>query len=157
MSAPPSRGTACRRKTDPIGHTTNNLRYVVLHHTGHGEAHFDLMLETEPERALWTFRAPDWPIRSRVELAPLPDHRRAYLEYEGPVSGGRGQVRRVEAGRLADSSLNRDDGDILLRLEAHERNGAPTSPREAAALRLSRDEAGRWWIERLARAKQAPA
>ena len=30
----------------------------------------------------------------------LADHRRAYLSYQGPVSGGRGEVRRVDAGEF---------------------------------------------------------
>jgi len=38
-----------------------------------------------------------------VQSLPVParrigDHRKAYLDYEGPVSGGRGDVRRVDAG-----------------------------------------------------------
>jgi hypothetical protein len=37
----------------------------------------------------------------------LPDHRLAYLDYEGPISGGRGSVRQRERGSydwLWDSS-----------------------------------------------------
>ncbi len=34
----------------------------------------------------------------RQQVTPLPDHRREYLDYEGPVSGDRGHVRRVAAG-----------------------------------------------------------
>lgn len=31
----------------------------------------------------------------------LPDHRRLYLDYEGPVSGGRGTVTRWDAGEYS--------------------------------------------------------
>lgn len=34
------------------------------------------------------------PIRARA----IGDHRKAYLDYEGPVSGDRGHVKRVEGG-----------------------------------------------------------
>src|SRR5687768_6328743 len=79
-------------------------RYVVLHHTGHGEPHYDVMIESEPgaERLL-TWRSPAWPLVEGVPLMALGPHRRAYLETEGPVSGGRGQVRRVAHGTCSIS------------------------------------------------------
>jgi hypothetical protein len=33
-----------------------------------------------------------------IEARQLPDHRLAYLDYEGPVSGDRGAVTRWDAG-----------------------------------------------------------
>ena len=36
--------------------------------------------------------------RQEGEALALPEHRLAYLEYEGPVSGGRGTVTRWDAG-----------------------------------------------------------
>ena len=77
---------------------TTGLRYVVLHHTGYGEDHFDLMLEVSAHDPLITLRSPVWPILEDVQLTPLGEHRREYLSYEGPVSGGRGDVKRVAAG-----------------------------------------------------------
>jgi hypothetical protein len=75
------------------------MRYVVLHHTGYGEPHFDLMVETAPDSPLATWRSAVWPfIEVTYQLEHLADHRRTYLDYEGPVSGGRGMVRRVHAG-----------------------------------------------------------
>ncbi len=77
------------------------LRYVVLHHTGVADPHFDLMLERESGSLLQTWRSPTWPIKNAGTLAPLPDHRPIYLEYEGKVSGNRGTVRRVSTGTCA--------------------------------------------------------
>ena len=77
---------------------TSGLRYVVLHHTGYGEDHFDLMFEVSVDDPLRTLRSPVWPITQDVQLTPLGNHRREYLTYEGPVSGGRGHVRQVAAG-----------------------------------------------------------
>lgn len=74
------------------------LRYVVLHHTGVAEPHFDIMLEREAGSDLQTWRSAIWPIAGGQTLVPLPDHRRAYLDCEGEVSGGRGRVRRVSRG-----------------------------------------------------------
>jgi hypothetical protein len=76
------------------------LRYVVLHHTGYGEPHFDLMFETAPGQALRTWRSSIWPIISNTPITPLADHRAEYLVYEGPVSSGRGEVRRIETGEF---------------------------------------------------------
>src|SRR5690348_14642129 len=77
-----------------------SLRYVVLRHEGIGDPHFDLMFETSPGSALLTWRSPEWPPRPGLMLTKLGDHRRAYLDYEGPVSNNRGHVRRVAAGTL---------------------------------------------------------
>jgi hypothetical protein len=77
-----------------------SLRYVVLHHTGHGAPHFDLMLELARGAMLTTWRSPVWPLANQTPLTPLSDHRRDYLSYEGPVSGGRGQVKRVAEGNF---------------------------------------------------------
>lgn len=40
----------------------------------------------------------EWDSGSEFEALPL--HRRRYLDYEGPISGNRGQVERVASGRL---------------------------------------------------------
>jgi hypothetical protein len=74
------------------------LRYVVLHHTGIEQPHFDLMLEMSAGLELSTWRLPHWPPHPDDQCTPLPKHRRDYLEYEGPVSRNRGQVKRVAAG-----------------------------------------------------------
>ena len=74
------------------------LRYVIHHHTGSGDAHFDLMFETTPGSALATWRSSEWPVTSKSILTPIADHRREYLDYEGPISGNRGRVRRIARG-----------------------------------------------------------
>src|SRR5436309_613719 len=84
------------------------LRYVILHHDGIPEPHFDLMFETSPNSALMTWRSPEWPITRVTKLEKLSDHRRAYLDYEGPVSGKRGFVKRVDSGNWR-SSMNQDN------------------------------------------------
>jgi hypothetical protein len=72
-------------------------RFVVLEHDW-GGVHWDFMLERGDVLRTW---AVDAPIVPGVELPAraLADHRRLYLDYEGPISGDRGTVRRVEEGR----------------------------------------------------------
>jgi hypothetical protein len=70
-------------------------RFVVLTHD-YPFLHWDLMLEHEG--ALRTWRLAGSPDAEGVEAEALPDHRLAYLDYEGPVSENRGTVERWDAG-----------------------------------------------------------
>lgn len=76
-------------------------RFVVLRHEfprDHARApHWDLMLEWGPALRTWAM-ASEPLSASEIEADPLPDHRLAYLDYEGPVSGDRGCVARWDAG-----------------------------------------------------------
>lgn len=77
-------------------------RFVILRHelppTDTRGLHWDLMLENA--ETLWTWALPQEPVGERMEMiaARLPDHRPAYLDYEGAVSNQRGTVRRWDAG-----------------------------------------------------------
>ena len=75
------------------------MRFVILHHQVENGEHWDFMLEAGGVLRTWQlFREP-----TGIDAVPLParrigDHRKAYLEYEGPLKGGRGQVTRVDQG-----------------------------------------------------------
>ncbi len=101
-------------------------QFVVLHHTGwpgHAD-HYDLMLLLEPcddgeRRVLKTFATPAdvFPDPApEMFLKRIQDHRRAYLDYEGAVSGGRGAVTRVDAGPLRVLRTDATLGDIVVEL-----------------------------------------
>jgi hypothetical protein len=74
-------------------------RFVVLRHEGVDPPHYDLMFELSSGGSLATWRSDVWPIVRPTPLVKLDDHRREYLSYEGPLTGGRGFVRRVAGGR----------------------------------------------------------
>jgi hypothetical protein len=83
------------------------LRTVVLEHQAPGGVHYDWLLEPPPsqplpEGRLWAVRVPLppslWTAEGSLDLELLPPHRREYLDYEGPLSGGRGSVRRIASG-----------------------------------------------------------
>ncbi len=81
-------------------------RFVILHHRLDDGEHWDLMLEHGDILLTWQL------LREPVDASSLPiparrigAHRKAYLEYEGPVSGGRGTVRRVDAGTVEIQEL----------------------------------------------------
>ena len=91
------------------------LRYVVLHHTGIEKPHFDLMLETAAGSGLATWRMGGWPLQTGMPMEHLAEHRRDYLEYQGPLSGNRGEVCRVAAG--THSVLQDDPALLIVRLD----------------------------------------
>jgi hypothetical protein len=86
------------------------LQFVILHHTGIDQPHFDVMVETSPASKLTTWRSPCWPIDRPTVLTQLGEHRRDYLDYEGPISNDRGQVKRVARGQC--NVIRADDNSI---------------------------------------------
>ncbi len=102
-------------------------RYVLLRHDCPPDyrngPHWDFMLEHDG--ALWTWSLAALPAAwcdqlqfdgdpslATVPAIRLADHRLAFLEYEGPLSGNRGEVRRVAAGEFAWSV--RDESRVEL-------------------------------------------
>jgi hypothetical protein len=71
-------------------------RFVVLDHD-FPVRHWDFLLEAGGVLRAWRLLAEPGVGRA-VPAEPLPDHRIVYLDYEGPVSGGRGTVVRWDAG-----------------------------------------------------------
>jgi hypothetical protein len=87
------------------------MRRFVLHkHSDYGPTHWDLMLETGDVLATWRVEADPLAISPgrQIESTRIHDHRRAYLDYSGQVSGGRGLVARQDAGRLSVTSCDDD-------------------------------------------------
>ncbi len=90
----------------------------------------------EEGEALTTFRLLAEPGLGVVtDAEALPPHRMAYLDYEGPVSGGRGTVQRWDHGtyRLLSSS----PAEKVVQL---------TGARLQATLALS-DKSGKWFCD----------
>ncbi len=73
------------------------LRYVVLRHDAPRGLHWDFMLELGNALATWALTEPP-DAAPVVAASALPDHRMDYLDYEGPITGGRGSVTRWDRG-----------------------------------------------------------
>ena len=98
-------------------------RFVLLEHD-HPILHWDLMLEWGDALKTWRLgRIPQE--ASSIEAAPLPDHRLAYLDYEGPVSGNRGSVRRIDSGTflLIESDGESGNGSLTFQLAGQRLQG----------------------------------
>ncbi len=74
--------------------------FALLEHATADGVHWDFLLAIEGVDALATWRLLENPLigAGPIPAQPLPDHRRAYLTYEGDLCGGRGSVRRVDCG-----------------------------------------------------------
>lgn len=93
------------------------FRFVVLHHTGIAEAHFDLLIDWGGEGLLWAWRVLKGPAEwgcGPLAAVRIQDHRRVYLTYEGEISEGRGEVKRVAEGM--GEVLGREGNWVRVRL-----------------------------------------
>lgn len=127
--------------------TTVPLRFAILHHTGIDSPHFDFLFEMEPSALLTTFRCPNWPPQLGDEWEERAEHRRAYLDYEGPVSNGRGHVRRVAAGTIEHVVLSSDPVTLGLALDLPDGESLDFSITNA--LQAGTDSTTRWVVQTL--------
>lgn len=140
-------------------------RWVILHHTFSAFAsnqiadaianaderdsrrdHFDWMFSGTGEGLLtWALdRLPDFAEQTAWRL---PDHRIAYLEYEGEVSGDRGSVSRVASG---DYELISDADELSARVFVREKSElAKSLPAEFISVLRPSGVPPKWivWIE----------
>lgn len=126
------------------------LRSVVLQHQTRQDTHYDWLiagLTTDAARCL-TFRVKHppahWPVLGKVLAEHLPDHRKHYLTYQGPVAAladdpsqtPRGKVRHIEQGCV----LVQMRADARLVMKVDWRSGR-------LELDLHRLKADRWQIQ----------
>jgi hypothetical protein len=89
--------------------------FALLEHAGLGPRHWDLMIRRGACLATWQLRSNPLLLSpgQSIEASRIADHREAYLDYQGPISGGRGCVRR-EAGGIAQLDIRDDDWTLTL-------------------------------------------
>lgn len=103
-------------------------RFVILRHEcppGYARpSHWDFMLEVGPALKTWALlQTPDetpsdQPSGSEsCRAEALADHRLEYLTYEGPVSGGRGEVARWDLGTYRLVRCSEDEWIVELQGE----------------------------------------
>lgn len=127
----------------PLG--PRRLATVLLRHQARAESHYDWMLEDptlsaaddDNGRTLWTARvavpSAQWARLGQWDLEPIAHHRRAYLEYEGPLSNGRGQVVRVDEGTFTPILWREDRIEMEVAMREF-----------AGRIELVRQDARRW-------------
>ena len=89
-------------------------RFVVLQHDRPDRLHWDFMLDQGAVLATWALPLP--PALDHILPAQrLDDHRREYLDYEGPVSQNRGYVVRWDEGEF--TWIENGAGHIVVELK----------------------------------------
>ena len=115
-------------------------RFVILHHVmppGSTRAsHWDWMFERDGVLTTWAVECSPGP--APTEAKQLPDHRLEYLQYEGPIRGGRGTVHRVDQGTYEPVTWTSDR--VVVFLEGRQWQGTatfqrvePSSPDDASS------------------------
>lgn len=77
--------------------------FVLLEHETSDGTHWDFMMEQSACQSLATWRLSANPFSAaggHAAAERIADHRRAYLDYEGEISGNRGRVRRLDRGQI---------------------------------------------------------
>jgi len=88
-------------------------RFVILRHDSPRDEHFDFMLEAGDVLKTWALpHLPEAGIEMDCEA--LADHRLAYLDYEGPISGERGNVTRWDRGAYTLERQSSSEWSIML-------------------------------------------
>jgi hypothetical protein len=101
--------------------------------------HWDFLIEQPGQERLPTWRLTANPLTSRAPIPAerLSDHRRAYLEYEGAIPGGRGTVCRLDRGSA-----------ILEHLEGDELRATVRGAALAGHIEITRDASGQLLFRR---------
>ncbi len=111
-------------------------RFVVLRHEGPQGLHWDFLLETGDVLRSWALpQAPEPGVETACQS--LPDHRLAYLDYQGPVSGERGTVTRWDRGTYTIE--RQTDSELVVELRGARLTGRAT-------LERSREAPDRWHV-----------
>lgn len=126
-------------------------QFVILKHD-HPYLHWDFLLERDGVLESWRLlREPlmnEW-----LAAEPIPDHRLAYLTYEGPVSQNRGAVMRIMSGTYCEDpdcnpaafSHAQSQGLVLVRSLTLDHHMKESSTGTAIAARLARTPDQRWF------------
>ncbi len=98
------------------------MKFVIHHHITKPE-HYDLMIEKDD--VLHTWQIPEKLFQefingNQIEIEQIQDHRKKYLNYEGPISCDRGMVKIYDTGEYIEKSW---DMDIILQLQGNRLDG----------------------------------
>lgn len=87
---------------------------MILEHRREQGVHWDFMLEWGDVLRTWSLQQPP-DSGGEIVATGLPDHRKQFLDYEGPVSEGRGNVTRWGFGtyRLLDESYRMVQAELV--------------------------------------------
>ena len=100
-------------------------------------SHLDLMIEHGQVLITWEIVGATADLVNGFWARRLDDHRREYLDYEGPISGGRGSVSRRDRGEVV-WNLDVDQGEAKLQFSGDLLAGPWVAHRQ-------RQGSAEWW------------
>lgn len=113
------------RRLEEIEKNRRDFLFVVLYHRlpepNPRKSHWDLLLENPSNEGFdllaFALQAPfeDWKQERTIKLA---NHRRLYLDYEGPISEDRGDVSKVQQGTVRWISLEPQRFEFTLQCQS---------------------------------------
>jgi hypothetical protein len=109
-------------------------RFVILEHD-HPALHWDLMLEAGDVLRTWRLRELPQPGTTVIAERSF-DHRLLYLDYEGPISGNRGNVVRRDWGDYQIETES--ESEITFRMDGERWQGDAW---------LTKDSHGNWLFQ----------
>jgi hypothetical protein len=97
-----------------------DTEFVLHKHSGYGKLHFDLMIARGERLATWQLFADPRDLQPGGEISAvrIQPHRLAYLDYEGPISGDRGRIERLDRGRCRWTQI--DEATIELTFQGRD-------------------------------------
>ncbi|HBP22138.1 MAG TPA: hypothetical protein DEA08_30690 [Planctomycetes bacterium] len=112
---------------------------VQEHQVAPGDLHYDLMIEAG--EVLVTFQLDEAPRAEGVVGRRSFDHRRRYLDYEGPISQDRGEVRIWDRGQVEDLEGDPRASSYRLRFSGRRLRGEWALHEAGERVRLARESA----------------
>lgn len=103
-------------------------RFVILEHRTPQAVHWDFMLEWGEVLRTWSLAQPPAPA-GKVAATSIADHRKLFLDYEGPIARDRGTVTRWDSGRF--TLVSGREGTVVVELAGRKLSGRATLCREA--------------------------
>jgi len=90
-------------------------RFVILEHD-YPDQYWDFLLEAGDHLRAWKLRESPEKLTNgeNIEAEIAPNHRLIYLDYEGPISNGRGAVKRFDQGLF--KWLEENDGKVTVEI-----------------------------------------
>ncbi len=114
---------------NPGSNHVQSGRFTILEHRTAQGTHWDFLLEWGDVLRTWALERLPEP-GCQIVARRLPDHRTRYLDYEAPVSRGRGSVRRWAGGTY--TLVDESEESLLVDVAGGELTGRVALRRKAA-------------------------
>ncbi|MFC1669155.1 DNA polymerase ligase N-terminal domain-containing protein [Spirochaetota bacterium] len=89
----------------------------VIHYHDTKTAHYDLMVEHGDSLLTWQIDKSDIEnllVGKKITCRKIQDHRKKYLDYEGPISCDRGRVNIYDSGEYSNINWREENKELIV-------------------------------------------